>query len=49
MAEVGIETIYEKAAKLLGIDIAVLQSRLFANFARLFYSSQNLQNNAKLP
>ena len=49
MAEVGIETIYEKAAKLLGIDIAVLQRRLFANFARLFYSSQNLQNNAKLP
>jgi len=36
MAEVGIETIYEKAAKLLGIDIAVLQRRLFANFAQLF-------------
>ena len=49
MSELWIETIYEKAAKLLGIDIAVLQSRLFANFARLFYSSQNLQNNAKLP
>ena len=36
MAEVGIETIYDKAAKLLDIDIAVLQRRLFTNFARLF-------------
>jgi TatD DNase family protein len=36
MAEVGIETIYGKAAKLLGIDIAVLKTQLFANFARLF-------------
>ena len=36
MAEVGIETIYEAAAELLNIDIAALQRRLFANFARLF-------------
>ena len=36
MSEVGIETIYEAAAKLLDIDIAVLQRRLFVNFARLF-------------
>ena len=36
MAKVGIETIYDEAAKLLGIDIDVLQRRLFANFARLF-------------
>lgn len=36
MSEVGIETIYEQAAKLLDIDVAVLQRRLFANFARLF-------------
>ena len=36
MAKVGIETIYDVAAKLLGIDIAVLQRQLFANFARLF-------------
>ena len=36
MAEVGIETIYNEAAKLLGIDIAVLQRQLFANFARIF-------------
>jgi TatD DNase family protein len=36
MAEVGIETIYEAAAKLLDIDIAVLKKRLFANFAQLF-------------
>ena len=36
MADVGIETIYEAAAKTLGIDIDVLQRQLFANFARLF-------------
>ena len=36
MAKVGIETIYEAAAKLLDINIAVLQKRLFANFAQLF-------------
>ena len=36
MAEVGIETIYEAAAKLLDIDIAVLKKRLFANFAALW-------------
>jgi TatD DNase family protein len=36
MSEIGIETIYEAAAKLLDIDIAVLKKRLFANFARLF-------------
>ena len=36
MAKEGIETIYDVAAKLLGIDIAVLQRRLFANFARIF-------------
>ena len=36
MSEVGIETIYEAAVKLLDFDIAVLQRRLFVNFARLF-------------
>ena len=36
MAKIGIETIYEKAAKLLDIDVDVLQRRLFANFARLY-------------
>jgi TatD DNase family protein len=36
MAEVGIETIYKAAAKILDIDIAVLKRRLFANFAQLF-------------
>ena len=36
MAEGGIETIYEAAAKLLDIDIAVLKKRLFANFAALW-------------
>ena len=47
-AEVGIETIYEAAAKLLNIDVAIIQRQIFSNFARLFYSSQNTQNNAKL-
>jgi TatD DNase family protein len=36
MSEVGIEKVYEAAAKVLDIDIAVLKKRLFANFARLF-------------
>ena len=36
MAEIGIETVYVKAAKLLDIDVDVLQRRLFANFARLY-------------
>lgn len=48
MAEIGIETVYKAAAKVLDIDVIVLQRRLFTNFARVFYSSQNLQNNAKL-
>ena len=36
MSTTGIETIYDKAAKLLDIDIDVLKRRLFAYFARLF-------------
>ena len=36
MSEMGIETIYQAASKLLDIDVVVLQRRLFANFARLF-------------
>ena len=44
MSEVGIETIYEQATKLLDIDVAVLQRRLFANFAQLF---GNLWNTGK--
>ena len=48
MAETRIQTIYESAAKLLDIDLVVLQRHLFTNFARVFYLSQNLQNNAKL-
>ena len=47
MAETRIQTIYESAAKLLDIDLVVLQRHLFTNFARVFYLSQNLQNNAK--
>ena len=48
MAEIGIEKVYDAAAKLLKIDIITLQRQIFTNFARVFYSSQNLQNNAKL-
>ena len=48
MAEIGIEMFYEAAAHNLGMDLLELQKRIFANFARIFYSSQNLQNNAKL-
>ena len=36
MAEIGIETVYEAAANLLGMDLSVMQTRIFANFARLF-------------
>ena len=36
MAEIDIETIYETAAKLLEMDLSTLQTRIFANFARLF-------------
>ena len=48
MAEIGIETIYEAAAKLVGKDINTLKAQIFCNFARIFYSSQNIQNFAKL-
>ena len=36
MAEIGVETIYEAAANLLEMDLPALQTRIFANFARLF-------------
>lgn len=36
LAEIGIEKVYETAAKLLEIDLLELQTRIFANFARLF-------------
>ena len=36
MAEIGVEKIYEAAAKLLEMDLSALQTRIFANFARLF-------------
>lgn len=47
MAEIGIEKVYEAAANLLEMDIITLQKQFFANFARLFDSSQNTPNNAK--
>lgn len=36
MAETGVESIYEAAAKLLETDIVTLQKQIFTNFARLF-------------
>lgn len=36
MAEIGIESIYDAAAKLLGMDIHALSVQIFSNFARLF-------------
>ena len=38
MADNGIETIYQAAAKRLEMDLSALQTRIFANFARLFGS-----------
>ena len=36
MVEIGIEKVYEAAARLLEIDIITLQKQIFANFARVF-------------
>ena len=36
MAEIGVEKVYEAAANLLEMDLSTLQTRIFANFARLF-------------
>ena len=36
MAEIGIETVYEAAAKLLEIDVSELKTKIFSNFARIF-------------
>ena len=35
MAEIGVEKVYETAANLLGMDLFDLQTRIFANFARI--------------
>lgn len=35
MAEIGVEKVYEMAAKLLETDIVTLQKKIFANFARI--------------
>ena len=35
MAEIGVEKVYEAAANLLEMDLSVLQTRIFANFARI--------------
>ena len=35
MAEIGVEKVYEAAAKLLEIDLPTLRTRIFANFARI--------------
>ena len=36
MAEIGVEKVYETAAKLLEMDLSDLQTRIFASFARIF-------------
>ena len=36
MAKIGVEKVYEAAAKLLETDIVTLQKQIFTNFARLF-------------
>ena len=36
MAEIGIEIVYEAAAKLLEMDLPTLQTKIFANFAALW-------------
>jgi Mg-dependent DNase len=36
MAKIGIEKVYEASTKLLEMDLSVLQTRIFSNFARLF-------------
>lgn len=36
MAEIGVEKVYEAAAKRLEMDLATLQTRIFANFAALW-------------
>lgn len=36
MSEIGVEKVYEAAAKLLETDIVTLQKQIFTNFARLF-------------
>ena len=35
MAEIGVEKVYEATAKLLEMDLSALQTRIFANFARI--------------
>ena len=36
VAEIGIETVYEAAAKLLEMDLTALQTKIFSNFAALW-------------
>ena len=36
MAEIGVEKVYKTTANLLEMDLSDLQTRIFANFARLF-------------
>ena len=37
MAEIGVEKVYESAANLLEMDMSALQTRIFANFARIIH------------
>ena len=37
MAEINVEAVYEAAAKILEMDLPTLQTRIFANFARIIH------------
>ena len=37
MAEIGIELVYEAAAKILEMELSTLKTRIFANFARIIH------------
>ena len=40
MAEIGIEIVYEAAAKLLEIDVSDLKTKIFSNFAALWKTGE---------
>ena len=40
VAEIGIETVYEAAAKLLEMDLTALQTKIFSNFAALWKTGE---------
>ena len=47
MAKTDIGKVYDAAARLLEMDLLELRTRIFANFARVFSSSQSLHDEAR--